>query len=393
MEEKAMASQKITQTPSRFSLGVEEEFQTVDRETGLLTPYVHTALEKGGESFGEQIKPEMLQGMVEIITDVCPRIDDLRIELLRLRTMLARLAAQDGVALISAGTHPQSHWRDQPRARHPRYEELEEEYQDVGRSIMICGLHIHVGIDHHEITIPLMNQLRTWIPHLLALSSNSPFWINRYTGIKSYRTIVWKRFPRSGVPPLFSSTAEYDRYIETLVQNNFIDNGKRIWWDIRPHPFFSTIEFRVCDMPATFNDTIAIAALCQALVAKLTLLYESNLTTTVFPSHYIEENKWRAARYGLDAEFVDFAQNKTKPMRESLHELFNFVDDMVDELGTRQELDYLRSLIDNPEGTGADRQIAVYSNSNNVDEVTHFLMQQTLQGMNLDLDSLLPKLA
>ncbi len=384
-----MASQKIAQTTSRFSLGVEEEFQTVDRETGLLTPYVHTALEKGNGLFGEQIKPEMLQAMVEIITGVCPTIADLRVELLRLRTMLVQLTTQDGVALISAGTHPQSHWREQPRTQHQRYEELEEEYQDVGRSIMICGLHIHVGIDNHEIAIPLMNQLRTWIPHMIALSSNSPFWINRYTGIKSYRTVVWKRFPRSGVPPVFSSTAEYDRYIETLVQNNFIDNGKRIWWDIRPHPFFSTIEFRVFDMPATFEDTIAIAALCQALVAKLTLLYENNLATTTFPSHFIDENKWRATRYGLDAEFVDFAQNKTKSIRESLHELFNFVDDMVDGLGTRHELDYLRALVDSPEGTGADRQIAVYSNSNSVNEVTRFLMQQTLRGMNLNPDSLL----
>ena len=379
-----MASQKIAQKTSRFSLGVEEEFQTVDRETGLLTPYVHTALEKGSKLFGEQIKPEMLQAMVEIITGVCPTIADLRVELLHLRNTLAQLTAQDGVALISAGTHPQSHWREQPRTQHTRYEELEEEYQDVGRSIMICGLHIHVGIDRHEIAIPLMNQLRTWIPHLLALSSNSPFWINRYTGIKSYRTIVWKRFPRSGVPPLFSSSADYDRYIETLVQNSFIDNAKRIWWDLRPHPFFSTIEFRVFDMPATFEDTIAIAALCQALVAKLTTLYEQDLATSTFPSHYIEENKWRATRYGLDAEFVDFAHNRTMPLRTSLHELFDFVDDTVDELGTRHELDYLRALVDSAEGTGADRQIAVYSNSTSVDEVTRFLMQQTLQGMNLD---------
>src|SRR5579875_1824868 len=180
----------------RFTLGVEEEFQMVDKTTGQLASRIHRILEQGTPLLGEQIKGEMLQSAVEIITDVCPNIAALRLALQSLRSTLARLVEDEGLALVSAGTHPMAHWKDQLRTNHERYEELEEEFQDVGRSILIFGLHIHVGIDKHEQTIPLLNQLRTWLPHLLALSANSPFWCGRFTGLYSYRSIVWRRFPR-----------------------------------------------------------------------------------------------------------------------------------------------------------------------------------------------------
>jgi glutamate---cysteine ligase / carboxylate-amine ligase len=367
-----------------FTLGIEEEFQMVDKHTGQLASCIDTILEKGVPLLGESIKPEMLQSTVELVTDICPTISAARQELHRLSTTLAGILASEGLALVSAGTHPNALWQDQKPTHNERYHALEEEYQDVGRSILIFGLHVHVGIDNHELAIPLMNQLRTWLPHLLAISSNSPFWSNRYSGLRSYRSIVWKRFPRSGVPPLFSSSSEFDHYVEHLVKTGCIDNGKRIWWDIRPHPFFSTIEFRVCDMPATIEDTLAIAALCQALVAKLTWLHRHNMTTHVLPAHLIDENKWLVARYGLDSEVVDFVQNRRLSMRDSIHETLDFVEDVLDDLGSRREINYLRTLLEDPRGTGADRQVAVYQETGSTLAVTHFLMQQTMQGLTLD---------
>ncbi len=368
----------------RFTLGIEEEFQMVDRHTGQLASHIHTILEKGIPLLGESIKAEMLQSTVELVTDVCPTMHDARREVQRLRSTLARLVDEEGLALISAGTHPNAHWQDQTRTNSPRYEELEEEYQDVGRSILIFGMHVHVGIDDHDMAVPLMNQVRTWLPHMLAISSNSPFWADRYSGTRSYRAIVWKRFPRSGVPDVFTSTTDFDAYVQHLIRTGCIDNGKRIWWDVRPHSFFDTIEFRICDMPATVEDTLAIAALCQALVAKLTWMYKHNMTTHVLPRNFIEENKWRAMRYGLDAEVVDFMQNRRLSMRHSIAELLDFVDDVVDDLGNRREISYLRELLEDPRGTGADRQITVYEETGSTHAVTQFLMRQTLQGMILD---------
>lgn len=363
----------------RFTLGIEEEFQTVDKNTAQLASHIDTIIAKGMPILGEKIKPEMLQPTLELITDVCPNIQAMRSELTRLVATVVQLVASEGLALISAGTHPSAHWSKQPRTRNPRYDELDEEYQDVGRSILIFALHVHVGIDEHEHAIPLMNQLRTWIPHFLALSSNSPFWGGRYTGLKSYRSIVWKRFPRSGLPGTFASTAEFDQYVQRLIDTKCIDNGKRIWWDIRPHAFFNTLELRVCDMPATLEDTLALAALWQALIAKLTWMYKRNLLTPTLPSYFIEENKWLASRYGLDATITDFVQSRRVAMRESISELLDFVDDVVDDLGSRREITYLQNLLEDPRGTGADRQIALYQETGSQHAVAHFLMQQTLQ--------------
>jgi len=246
---------------------------------------------------------------------------------------------------------------------------------------LIFGLHVHIGIESHDLAVELMNQLRTWLPHLLAISSNSPCWAGRLTGLKSYRSVVWKPFPRSGVPEVFPSSGDFDTYVQTLIKTSCIDDGKRIWWDIRPHPFFSTIEFRICDMPATFDDTIAIAALCQALVAKLTWLYKSGLRTPALSSHFIEENKWRVMHAGLDAEVIDFVQGRRLRMREFISELLDFVEEVIDDLGSRNEIEYLRRLLEDPRGTGADRQIALYEQTGSMDDVIQLLMQQTMQGI------------
>ncbi len=229
-----------------------------------------------------------------------------------------------------------------------------------------------------------MNQVRTWLPHLLALSSNSPFWAGRMTGLKSYRAVVWKRFPRNGIPDVFPSRHDFDHYIQSLVTTGCIDNAKKIWWDVRPHPFFNTIEFRIFDMPATLNDTIALAALAQALIAKISWLNAHSLSVPILPRNLIEENKWRATRYGLDAEVVDFAQSRRLTMRSAVHELLDFVDEGVDDLGTRPEMTYLRSLLDDPRGTGADRQMAAYEQTGSIADVVQLLRQQTVEGLSVD---------
>ena len=369
---------------SRFTLGIEEEFQLVDRQTGQLSSRILTLLEKGAAQFGEKIKPEMLQSTIELITDVCPSIPAARHELLRLHTALLHLVQQEGLTLISAGTHPADSWLEQLSTPNPRYMEIEEELQDVVRSLLIFGLHIHVGVDSFELAITLMNQLRTWIPHLLALSSNSPFWHGRYTGLKSYRPVIWRPFPRSGISEPVASWSDFEAYVQSLAQAGLIDNAKKIWWDIRPHPFFKTVEFRVFDMPATLDDTIAIAALCQALVAKLSWLYARGTTMHILPRHYIDENKWRAMRYGLDADIFDFVRGRKLRMRNDISDLLDFVDDVLDDLGSRREINHLRGLLADPRGTGADRQITIYQQTGSIQAVTRFLMEQTLQGFYLD---------
>jgi carboxylate-amine ligase len=369
---------------THFTIGIEEEFQTVDYSTGQLSARIQRTLEKGHPTFGEQIKAEMLQPTVELISGILSDISSAHHELRWNRAKLARLVREEGLALISAGTHPGARWQDQLISPNERYAQLEEEFQDVARKILIFGLHVHIGVKNQEIAVNLMNQLRTWLPHLLAISTNSPFWAGRLTGLKSYRSVVWKPFPRSGIPEVFPSWCDFNSYVETLVKTGCIDNGKRIWWDIRPHAFFNTIEFRICDMPATLDDTIAIAALCQALVAKLDWLYHHGLSTPMVSSHFIEENKWHVMRFGLDAVALDFVQSRRLKMRDSLHELLDFVEDVIDDLGSRSEMNYLRALLEDPQGTGADHQIAIYQQTGSLDAVIQYLMQQTMQGIPND---------
>ena len=369
---------------ARFTLGIEEEFQLVDAQTGNLCSYVPSVLQKGLPHFGEKIKPEMLQPTIEFISDVLPDITAARSELCSARALLTRLAQEEGLALVSAGTHPGALWWEQPITEHPRYQALEVEYQDVGRSVLIFGLHVHVGLDNRELLIKVFNQVRTWLPHLLALSSNSPFWYKRMTGLKSYRSVVWKRFPRSGMPEIIPSWDAFEHYVQDLVTLGCVDNGKKIWWDVRPHVFFPTIEFRIFDMPATIEDTLGIAALCQALVAKLAQLNERGEGKPFFPRDYIEENKWRAMRYGLDAEVLDFESFRRLSMRDALRELLDLVDDVVDELGSRREINYIRALLDDPRGTGADRQIAAYQESEgDIEQVQRLLIEQTMRGVSV----------
>jgi glutamate---cysteine ligase / carboxylate-amine ligase len=365
----------------RFTIGIEEEFQIVHSQTGQLVSGVSPLLEKGQPLFGEHIKSEMLQATIELVSDIYPDIATARSDLHQQRAALAKLANEQGVALISAGTHPGAHWQEQKVTDKERYAQQIEEEQDAGRSLLIFGLHIHVGVDDKELAISMMNQARRWLPHLLALSSNSPFWAGRYTGLKSYRTIIWGGSPRNGLPRPMASRRDFDAYIQTLIDAGCINDVRDIWWDIRPHTLFNTVEFRICDMPATLDDTIAIAALCQALIAKLSWLYQHDSAALVLPNEYIEENKWRAIRYGLDADFIDFIHHRHLSMRDSIYELLDFVQDVANDLNSQHELDTIRRLLASPEGTGADQQIKVYQETGEVQDVIKLLMKQTMHGI------------
>ncbi|HEY4388789.1 MAG TPA: carboxylate-amine ligase [Ktedonobacteraceae bacterium] len=367
----------------RFTLGIEEEFQLVDTQTGELSSRAPLILEKGAAIFGENIKPEMLQSTIELISDVLPDIHVARRDLYAARSQLVKCVDKEGLALISAGTHPSSDWQDQLSSEGERYQELAREYQDVVLSDLIFGLHVHVGVGDDELMIKVLNQVRTWLPHLLALSSNSPFWVGRLTGLKSYRSVQWKRFPRSGVPPIIASYAAFENHVQQLVDMGAIDDGKKVWWDVRPHAYFKTIEFRIFDMPLTIDDTLALAALCQALVAKLVTLVEDGKQMPIIESTFIEENKWWALLHGLDATIYDFEHKKRVPMREAIRALLDFVHDQAEEFGSQHEIQHLYNLLDNAAGTGADRQIAIYRATSDTAQVIQYLREQTLAGIEL----------
>jgi carboxylate-amine ligase len=280
--------------------------------------------------------------------------------------------------IAAAGTHPFSRWKDQILSAGNRYETIIEEMQQLARSLLIFGLHVHVAVPDRSSTIELLNEARYFLPHLLALSTSSPFWQGRDTGLKSYRTTVFRRFPRSGIPDQFDSWSQYEEYVNMLVDLHCIDNGKKVWWDLRPHPTFGTLEFRICDVPTSPRVTVAIAALAQAIVVKLYRLRKRNLGFRIYARSLVEENKWRAARYGIDGQLIDFGRRKEVPMRDLALELLEFVDDVVDELGSREAVGYVRTILS--EGTSADRQLQVYRDTGDLREVVRWVVGETRAG-------------
>src|SRR5688572_5885445 len=319
----------------RFTVGVEEEFQIVDPETWELRSHVSELLASGAPTLGEHIKREMHQSIVEVGTKICGDISELREEIFRMRRELTGAADRVGLAVAAAGTHPFSDWKDQVLPPGVRYENIVEELQQLARSLLIFGLHVHVAVPDRTTMIDLMNMARYFLPHLLALSTSSPFWMGREAGLKSYRTTVFRRFPRTGVPDHFDSWSAYENYVQLLVELHCIEDAKKIWWDVRPHPTFGTLEFRVCDVTTRAEAAVMIAALCQAIVVKLHKLYTRNQGFRLYRRALIEENKWRAARWGIDGKLIDFGKRTEVPMRDLAMELLEFVDDVVDELGGR----------------------------------------------------------
>jgi len=362
-----------------FSLGIEEEFQIVDPETRELRSHIQQILEDGKLILAENVKAEMHQSVVEMGTDICFDIADARRQVTRLRRDLAGLAKKHGLRIAAAGTHPFSHWKDQKITVHPRYKNIVSDMQQVARANLIFGLHVHVGLNDREVAIHIMNAARYFLPHIFALSTNSPFWLGRNTGFKSYRSKVFDRFPRTGIPDYFGSVSEYDNFINLLIKTNCIDNAKKIWWDIRVHPTFETLEFRVCDIPMRVDETIALAALCQAVVAKLHRLIKKNLGFRLYRRALIAENKWRAARYGITGKLIDFGKKEEVDTKSLIDELLEFVDDVADELNSRKELEYIKTICEY--GTGADRQLEIWEQSYDTKAVVDYIIEETHLGL------------
>lgn len=367
-----------------FTLGIEEEFQIVDPQTRELRSHVSEILEEGRMILGEQIKPEMIQAQIEVGTGVCKNIQEARTDLTHLRSIISHLARKKGLEIVAASTHPISLWRDQQIYDDPHYALLIEELQMVARSLLIFGLHVHVGVADRERQIHIMNAARYFLPHVLALSTSSPFWLGVNTGLKSYRSEVFKKFPRTDIPDHFDSYQSYQRYVDLLLKTNSIGNPKKIWWDIRPHPYFPTLEFRVCDIPTRVDDTVAIAALFQAIVAKLNKLIDKNLGFRLYRRMLIQENKWRAVRYGLDGKMIDFGKQTEVPVRDLIHELLEFVDDVLDDLGSRKEVEHIHTILER--GTSADEQLQVFHETNDLKAVVDRLIERTMENVPREVD-------
>ena len=366
-----------------FSIGIEEEYQTVDPETRDLRSHIQAEiLEKGKLLLQERVKAEMHQSVVEVGTSICRNIKEAKAEVKMLRRDIVRLSRENGLRLASVATHPFADWRVQEISLDDRYKNIVEDLQLVARANLIFGLHVHIGIEDRETAIHMMNHARYFLPHLLALSTNSPFWLGMNTGLKSYRCKVFDKFPRTNIPDYFPSWGEYENFIKLLIKTNCIDNAKKIWWDIRPHPFFNTIEFRVCDIPMRADETIALAALIQATVAKLYKLYSANQGFRLYRRALIMENKWRAARYGMSGKLIDFGKQTEVPARDLILEYLEFVDDVVDELDSREELNYIHTMLET--GSGADRQLQVYQETGDLKKVVDYIIEETETGLAED---------
>ncbi|HEY2462264.1 MAG TPA: carboxylate-amine ligase [Candidatus Acidoferrum sp.] len=359
----------------RFTIGVEEEFQIIDPATCELRSHVMQLVSEASPDIVEQVKHEMHQSIVETGTRICENVGELRIEMHRTRGELVAAAERAGLQVSAAGTHPFSSWIDQVISPGERYQNIVEELQQLARSLLIFGMHVHVAMPDKQTTIDMMNMVRYFLPHLLALSTSSPFWMGRNTGLKSFRTTVFRRFPRTGVPEHFESWSAYENFIDLLVKTNCIDNGKKVWWDVRPHPAFGTLEFRMFDVITKVEEAVAIAALTQAIVVKLHRLYKHNMSYRIYGRALIEENKWRAARYGIDGKLIDFGKEAEVPMRELAHELLEFVDDVVDELGSRSAVEYVHTIL--KEGTSAERQLRVFQETGDLKAVVKHVVEET----------------
>lgn len=362
-----------------FTLGVEEEYMVIDPESRELRSHQQKIVTEGQKVIKDKVKAEMHQAVVEVGTDICQNIDEAFQDVATLRKTISHIAGDLGLWVAASGTHPFSHWKNQLITEHARYNEIVNELQEAARSNLIFGLHVHVGMESREMANHIANSTRYFLPHIYALSTNSPFWEGRTTGYKSFRTKVFDKFPRTGIPETFESIEAYDNYVKLLVKTNCIDNAKKIWWDLRVHPFFNTVEFRICDVPMTVPETIAIAALFQGICAKIYKLRAQNLNFMQYSRALINENKWRASRYGIDGRLIDFGKEEEINTRVLIYELLDFVDDVVDQLGSRHAVQYVHKMLEH--GTGADRQLKVFEQTNNLVNVVDYIHDQFLAGV------------
>ena len=362
-----------------FTLGIEEEYMVIDPETRELKSHEQKIVQEGEKVIKDKVKAEMHQAVVEVGTDICNNIDEAYMDVVALRQTISQIAGDLGFWVGASGTHPFSHWEKQLITDHIRYSDIIKELQEAARSNLIFGLHVHVGMESREMAIHIANTARYFLPHVYALSTNSPFWEGRQTGYKSFRTKVFDKFPRTGIPDYFDSIETYDNYIKLLIKTNCIDNAKKIWWDLRVHPFFDTVEFRICDVPMTAQETITIAALFQGICAKIYKLRSQNLNFMIYPRALINENKWRAGRYGIEGSMIDFGKETEVNTRVLIYELLDFIDDVTGPLGIKHAVNHVHQMLD--KGTGADRQLEVFNQRNNLVDVVDYVHSQFLEGI------------
>jgi glutamate---cysteine ligase / carboxylate-amine ligase len=342
-----------------LTLGIEEEYLLVDLETRELVTRQDPGFMRTCQArLGEQVTHELLQSQVEVGTRVCRNVAEARADLARLRATVADTARRHGMGLVAASTHPTAAWRDQQNVDKDRYRNLTEDYQQVARRLVICGMHVHAGIEDDELRIDLMNQLAYFLPHLLALSTSSPFWQGEDTGLKSYRLTVFGNLPRTGVPETFESYGEWLRLLQVMDETGVCDDPTKIWWDARPSAKHPTLEMRVCDVCTTLEDTLTIAALYQSLLGALWRLRARNQTWRLYRRILIEENKWRAQRWGTEGKLADYGRRSLVPYADLLDELIALVAEEADRLACRAEVERAREIV--ARGTSADRQRWIY---------------------------------
>lgn len=365
-----------------LSLGVEEEFQIVDAATAELVSGYDLLMQRATPAIQDHMKPEFLQCVVECITDVCPDVAAVRQQTAQLRATAALLARDHGMAICAAGTHPTGKWYHQHRTAGARYGLLEDALQEVARSILIYGLHVHVNLADLELRIQVMNQARTYLPHILALSANSPFWMGRNTGYMAYRPMVWSPFPVSGIPDPFPAYADYARFRDLFFNVNALSEVRRIWWDVRPHHHLPTIEFRIADMPLHHDDTVAIVAFIQGLVMTLRDRTLAGQPLPILPTPYVNENRWRAALGGLRGTLVDFARECEVPTVDALAEAIDLVAPAMAALGAARELAHLHAMLASGYQSGAERQLAAFQQHHDPSDAAHMLVAETLRGID-----------
>lgn len=366
--------------PPSLTIGIEEEYQIIDPQTRELKSYITQILEDSKLILREQVKAELHQSMVEVGTEICRTPAEARAELVRLRREIMRLAGRNNLKIAAAGTHPFSSWVEQEITPFERYLGVKQDMQDLAQQLLIFGTHVHVAIEDRDFLIDAMNVARYFVPHILCLSASSPFWMGRNTGLASYRSIIFRHFPRSGIPPLFSSWGELSNLVETLVKTNCIPDGTKLWWDVRPNWKYPTLEFRSCDVCTRVDEAVCVAAIFQALIAKLWKLRRDNVTFRLYPLSLIEENKWRAVRYGIKGKLLDLGKQSELPVKDLIEELIGwFLADVIDELGTRKEIEYAFEILKN--GGSAARQVATFERTGDLKAVVDQLIAETEEGV------------
>ncbi len=371
-----------------FTIGIEEEYLCVDRETrDLIKAPPQKMWDSLREVVGPQVTHEFLRAQIEVGTKVCTSVAEAREDLATMRRDLSSVVGEYGGAIIASSTHPFANWEQQETTPEPRYRRLQADYQQVARQLVVCGMHVHVGVEDPHLRIDLMNQMRYMLPHLLALSTSSPFWDGTPTGLLAYRLVIFQNLPRTGIPEEFDSWGEYERFVAILVEAGLIEDATKLWWDIRPSSRYPTIEMRVSDVCTRLDDAMTVAALYQCLLGYLYRLRRQNQRWRIYPPMMIEENMWRAQRYGTDGSLVDFGRGVLVPFPELVEEFIEILAQDAIEFDVREELRHARTIV--RDGTSAHRQIAVYEkalsdgadNQEALSAVVDHLIEDTLYGI------------